>query len=172
MWARSPRARSLIIIRPVSTLGFGIVSFPVLAGQARPAYAFGSLAGWLIGARGCCPLWRRMGAGSVTPSRRDAAERWFDRYGSLAVLIGRVTPLIRLFIWIPAGVFSVPLTHDLPSLVGPADLVVRLRRAETRSGYPRVDNAFQSVESPSSQPPVSGLAPADSPAVRRHRDKV
>jgi membrane protein DedA with SNARE-associated domain len=37
-----------------------------------------------------------------------AAERWFDRHGSQAVLLGRLTPLVRSFISIPAGVFGSP----------------------------------------------------------------
>ncbi len=34
----------------------------------------------------------------------DVAERWFDRYGALSVLIGRVLPVVRTVISLPAGV--------------------------------------------------------------------
>ena len=49
-----------------------------------------------------------MAAGSISrPSNFDRAEAWFDRRGDWAVFLGRVTPLIRSFISIPAGVFRV-----------------------------------------------------------------
>jgi membrane protein DedA with SNARE-associated domain len=34
------------------------------------------------------------------------AEGWFERFGSWAVLLGRLTPLVRSFISIPAGVLG------------------------------------------------------------------
>jgi membrane protein DedA with SNARE-associated domain len=34
----------------------------------------------------------------------DVAERWFDRYGTPAVLFSRVLPIVRTFISLPAGV--------------------------------------------------------------------
>jgi membrane protein DedA with SNARE-associated domain len=39
------------------------------------------------------------------------AERWFERHGALAVLLGRITPLVRSFISIPAGLFAEPLAR-------------------------------------------------------------
>jgi membrane protein DedA with SNARE-associated domain len=33
----------------------------------------------------------------------DRAEHWFERYGSVSVLIGRVIPIVRSFISVPAG---------------------------------------------------------------------
>jgi membrane protein DedA with SNARE-associated domain len=33
----------------------------------------------------------------------DRAEHWFERYGSASVLIGRVIPIVRSFISVPAG---------------------------------------------------------------------
>ena len=37
------------------------------------------------------------------------AERWFDRWGDKAVFLGRITPIVRSFVSIPAGVFRHPL---------------------------------------------------------------
>ncbi len=37
------------------------------------------------------------------------AERWFGRYGSAFVLFGRLTPLVRSFVSIPAGALEYPL---------------------------------------------------------------
>ena len=41
----------------------------------------------------------------LSGDKLERAERWFDRWDDLAVLVGRVTPVIRSFISIPAGVF-------------------------------------------------------------------
>jgi membrane protein DedA with SNARE-associated domain len=34
----------------------------------------------------------------------DSAERWFDKYGSVTVLVGRVLPFVRSFVSVPAGI--------------------------------------------------------------------
>jgi membrane protein DedA with SNARE-associated domain len=39
----------------------------------------------------------------------ERAERWFDRHGGLAVLIGRVVPVVRSLVSVPAGVEGMPL---------------------------------------------------------------
>jgi membrane protein DedA with SNARE-associated domain len=38
----------------------------------------------------------------------DLAERFFKRFGAVAVLIGRLLPVIRTFIALPAGVARMP----------------------------------------------------------------
>lgn len=40
----------------------------------------------------------------LTHKDLDAAERWFEKYGSATVLIGRVLPVVRSFISVPAGI--------------------------------------------------------------------
>jgi membrane protein DedA with SNARE-associated domain len=45
----------------------------------------------------------------VRLSDLDTAEQWFDRHGSKAVLIGRLIPLVRSLISVPAGVERMPL---------------------------------------------------------------
>ncbi len=45
----------------------------------------------------------------ITPARLDKADAWFVRYGSWAVLIARMLPIIRTFISFPAGVARMPL---------------------------------------------------------------
>ena len=42
------------------------------------------------------------------PERLARAERWFDRWDDWAVLLGRITPVVRSFVSIPAGVFRMP----------------------------------------------------------------
>ncbi len=40
----------------------------------------------------------------ITPGDLDSAERFFDRFGVAAVLIGRLLPVVRTFIALPAGI--------------------------------------------------------------------
>lgn len=43
----------------------------------------------------------------------ESAEKWFDRHGQLAVFVGRLVPLVRSLISVPAGVESMPLANFL-----------------------------------------------------------
>src|SRR3954466_14626564 len=80
----------------------------VLAGTL--GYLFGSLAGWGIGRIGDRALIERHGRWlHLGPERFARAERWFDRYGAAFVFFGRLTPLVRSFVSIPAGVLKFPL---------------------------------------------------------------
>jgi membrane protein DedA with SNARE-associated domain len=72
-------------------------------------YLLGSIAGWGIGDYGGRPYLERHGRWlHLDAGKLDRAERWFDRWGSWAVLLGRVTPVVRSFISVPAGVFRAP----------------------------------------------------------------
>ena len=65
----------------------------------------GSMVAYALGAWGGRPLVERYGT-YVLISRRDLerAERWFARWGDPAILVGRVLPVVRTFIGLPAGV--------------------------------------------------------------------
>lgn len=43
----------------------------------------------------------------------DMAARWFERYGPLAVFVGRLIPAIRTLISVPAGLAAMPLAKFL-----------------------------------------------------------
>lgn len=74
----------------------------------------GASIGWVIGDYGGRPLLERHGRFlHVTPAKLDRAERWFDRRGSLAVLLGFATPIVRSFVAIPAGIARVPFLRFL-----------------------------------------------------------
>ena len=91
-------------------LGTGLGAYLALSMAGTLGYLVGSLAGWQIGRSGGRALIERRGRWlHLGPERMIAAERWFDRHGSLAVLLGRLTPLVRSFISIPAGVLGYPL---------------------------------------------------------------
>jgi len=80
----------------------------VLAGTI--GYTLGSLAGWALGIYGGRPFLERHGRWfHLSHEQLGRAERWFERFGSWAVLIGRITPVARSFISIPAGVFRARL---------------------------------------------------------------
>lgn len=44
----------------------------------------------------------------LSPSRLAWVDNWFKRYGDATVLFGRVIPLVRAFISLPAGVAEMP----------------------------------------------------------------
>jgi membrane protein DedA with SNARE-associated domain len=73
-------------------------------------YLVGSIIGWAIGVYGGRPFLEQRGRWfHLGPDRLAKAERWFDRWDDWAVFVGRLTPLARSFISIPAGVFEHPL---------------------------------------------------------------
>ena len=93
-----------------------------MGSAATIGYLLGALARWAVGRFGGRPFLERHGRWlHLGPSRVDNAERWFDRWGLAAVLVGRVAPVIRSFVSIPAGVFGYPLTpYTVLTLVGSA----------------------------------------------------
>jgi membrane protein DedA with SNARE-associated domain len=97
-------------------------AYVVMALAGTLGYLVGSIAGWAIGLYGGRPLLERHGRWfHLSGDRLDRAERWFDRWDDLAVLIGRVTPVVRSFISIPAGVFRMPLgRYTVLTLIGSA----------------------------------------------------
>ena len=73
-------------------------------------YVLGSILGWWIGYRGGRAFVERHGRWvHVTPEKLERAERSFDRWGDWFVAFGRVTPVLRSFVAIPAGVLEMPL---------------------------------------------------------------
>src|SRR5512132_2632208 len=90
--------------------GFGAWLAMVLAGTI--GYTIGSILGWAIGVYGGRPFLERRGRWfHLSHERLERAERWFDRWEDWAVLVGRVTPVARSFVSIPAGVFETPLAR-------------------------------------------------------------
>jgi membrane protein DedA with SNARE-associated domain len=72
----------------------------------------GSLVGWAIGAFGGRPyIERHPRLFHADEASLRRADRWFDRFGDAAVLLGRLTPVIRSFVSIPAGFVRMPLVR-------------------------------------------------------------
>ena len=77
----------------------------LLATVASLASNLGSIPAYWVGARGGRPMVERYGSWLLL-SRRDLdlVDRFFVRFGSIAVLAGRMLPIVRTFIAFPAGV--------------------------------------------------------------------
>jgi len=70
----------------------------------------GSAVAYEIGKRGGRPAIERWGRFVlIGPGELDAADRFFARFGGVAVLIGRLLPVIRSFIAFPAGIARMPV---------------------------------------------------------------
>ena len=82
----------------------------ILATVASLASNLGSIPAYWAGARGGRPMVERYGS-YVLLSRHDLdrVDNFFLRFGSLAVLLGRMLPIIRTFIAFPAGVAKMNL---------------------------------------------------------------
>lgn len=70
----------------------------------------GAWISYAVGRAGGRPLVDRWGRYILLRKHEvDKAERFFDRRGDIAVLIGRVLPVVRTFISLPAGIAEMPL---------------------------------------------------------------
>ena len=131
-------------------IGFGAGAFVVMALAGTLGYAVGGVVGWWIGLRGGRPLLERRGRWlHVTPERLDRAERWFERWGNVGVLIGRITPVVRSFVSIPAGVFEMPFApYATLTLAGSAIWAFAFAGAGygLGSSYERFHHDFRYVE--------------------------
>ncbi|HKP17361.1 MAG TPA: DedA family protein [Gaiellaceae bacterium] len=125
--------------------GFVAVS---LAGTI--GYLLGSLVGWGIGAYGGRPLLERRGRWfHLSAETLARAEAWFDRRGDWAVFVGRITPVVRSFISIPAGVFRSPFRrYTVLTLVGSAIWAFAFAGIGwgVGTGYQRVHEDFRWVD--------------------------
>jgi len=84
-------------------------AFVTMALAGTLGYVVGAIGGWAIGRYGGRPFVERHGRFlHLGPERLERAERWFDRHDRWAVLLGRITPVVRSFVSIPAGVFGMP----------------------------------------------------------------
>jgi membrane protein DedA with SNARE-associated domain len=121
-------------------------AFMTMALAGTIGYVVGSMGGWAIGRYGGRPLAERHGRLlHLGPERLERAERWFDRYDDWAVLIGRVTPVVRSFVSIPAGIFRMPFVrYTLLTIPGSAVWCFALAGVGWAFGsnYDRFHNAF------------------------------
>ena len=92
---------------PGAHLNLAIVVAAGVAGNVA-----GSYIAWAVGWQGGRRAWQRWGRYLLLQDKDiDRAERWFDRHGSKAVFIGRLLPVVRTFISLPAGFAKMPPTR-------------------------------------------------------------
>ncbi|MGC2203477.1 MAG: DedA family protein [Stellaceae bacterium] len=80
----------------------------------------GSTLAYFAGRYGGRPLVEKWGA-YILMSRRDLdiTDRFFARFGGIAVLLGRLLPVVRTFIALPAGIARLPqLRFQIYTFVG------------------------------------------------------
>jgi membrane protein DedA with SNARE-associated domain len=132
------------------TLQTGLESYLVLATAGTIGYLTGSLIGWAIGRYGGRPLLERHGRWlHLNAENLERAERWFDRHGRAAVFLGRLTPVARSFISIPAGALETPLgPYTLLTLLGSAIWCFAFAGVGWALGnqWDKVHHAFTGVE--------------------------
>ena len=100
----------------------GFPAYVAMALSGTLGYLVGSLLGWAIGLYGGRPYLERHGRWlHLSHDRLERAEHWFDRFGNAAVFLGRITPVVRSFISVPAGVFRSRLgPYTVLTLIGSA----------------------------------------------------
>jgi membrane protein DedA with SNARE-associated domain len=81
---------------------------------------FGGLVAYYIGVRGGRPFIKRFGHYFFIKERELAwTERLFNRHGEITVLIGRLLPIIRTFISLPAGIAKMnPVKMSIYTVMG------------------------------------------------------
>ncbi len=116
----------------------------------------GSWVAYAVGRGGRLELFERHGAKvkliPTHPSQIARADAWFQRHGEATVLFGRLVPLVRAFVSLPAGVARMPLWRfTLFSLIGTFPWVLGLALAgyalggdwtSVRKGFEYVDYAI------------------------------
>jgi len=132
------------------TMSTGVVSYVVLALVGTLGYLCGALIGWAIGRWGGRPLLEHHGRWlHLGPENLARAEAWFDRHGRAAVFLGRLTPVVRSFISIPAGAMEFPLgPYTVLTLAGSAMWCFAFAGAGWALGsqYDQVHHAFTGIE--------------------------
>jgi membrane protein DedA with SNARE-associated domain len=92
---------------PGTSLSLAGVILAGLAGNVA-----GSYVAWAVGRYGGQPALRRWGHRLwIREHELDRAIGWFDRHGARAVLLGRLLPVVRTFISLPAGISGMAATR-------------------------------------------------------------
>ena len=104
------------------TFSSGFPAYLAMAVAGTVGYLVGAVIGWEIGRRGGRPYLERHGRWlHLDHAKLERAEAWFLRWEDWAVLVGRLTPVVRSFVSIPAGIFRVPLPrYVVLTLIGSA----------------------------------------------------
>ncbi len=119
----------------------------IVAGVA--GNVIGSYVAWAVGRWGGQAVLRRWGGRLwLREHHLEVANRWFDRYGPRAVLIGRLLPVVRTFISLPAGIAGMrPLRFGVYTTIGCIPWTAALAAAGYAVGasWQQIPNAFHAV---------------------------
>jgi membrane protein DedA with SNARE-associated domain len=113
----------------------------------------GSWVAYAVGRGGRLELFERHGSKvHMGPAQIQRGDEWFQRHGEAAVLFGRLVPVVRAFVSLPAGVARMPLGRfTVFSLIGTVPWVLGLALAghalggdwnSVRKGFEYVDYAI------------------------------
>ena len=106
-WKVSQSVADPSVLEPLTGLPWSI---PLAVALATLGSLVGALVGYAIGAWGGRPLLDRYGRYvGIGASDLDRADAWFERWGSWAVFLGRMVPLVRTFVSYPAGISRMPM---------------------------------------------------------------
>ncbi len=110
----------------------------------------GSWVAYAVGRGGRLELFERHGERfHMGPAQVEKADRWFQRYGEAAVLFGRLIPVVRAFVSLPAGIAKMPVGRfTVFSLIGTAPWVIGLAFAGKALGsdWESVRKGFEYVD--------------------------
>jgi membrane protein DedA with SNARE-associated domain len=110
-WKVSQSAADPSIVEPLTGLPWNL---PMTVLFATAGSLLGAMVGYAIGAWGGRPLLDRYGGYvGIGAEDLDRADRWFERWGSWAVFLGRMVPLVRTFVSYPAGISRMPIGRFL-----------------------------------------------------------
>ncbi len=128
----------------------GFPAYVAMATAGTLGYLVGAIAGWAAGDHLGRPWLERRGRWlHLNAEKLDRAERWFDRWEEWAVFLGRLTPVMRSFISIPAGVFRARFwPYVWLTLLGSAIWCFAFAGAGWAAGasWEKIDHAFRYVE--------------------------
>ena len=104
------------------TIEEGLPAYLAIALAGTIGYTIGAVIGWAIGLYGGRPYLERHGRWlHLDAEKLDRAERWFERWEDWAVFLGRLTPVVRSFVSVPAGVLEARFVrYTLLTLAGSA----------------------------------------------------
>jgi membrane protein DedA with SNARE-associated domain len=96
------------------------LNLPLVIAVGVAGNVAGSYIAWGVGAYGGRAAWRRWGRYVLLrPGDIDRADRWFGRHGTKAVFFGRLLPVVRTFISLPAGIARMsPVRFGIYTLAG------------------------------------------------------
>ncbi len=110
----------------------------------------GSWVAYAVGRGGRLELFERHGDKvHMGPAQIQRADRWFRRYGEQIVLFGRLVPVIRAFVSLPAGVARMPIVRfTVLTLIGSIPWVLGLALAGHALGgdWKSVRKGFEYVD--------------------------